>query len=156
MTLDANHHNVTRDDMVKVREGEHKGRQATVKHIHRNAVFLHSNDVRNDQGGMWVEKNRNINLLGGAGAARMQPGGPAGAFLAPRTPMLQSPGRGDIAAPSRPGQQAPPPGAFGGNMQRGQQVTQSCLPTKHACLEKLTLHVPRHQPVPVVPLPFHC
>ena len=65
------------DDLVRVTDGNHRGKTGKVLHLFRAFAFLHSNDVVQNSG-VFVIRARHCNLLGGQDRSRpCLAGGPA-------------------------------------------------------------------------------
>lgn len=82
VTFDSNNNQMTRDDVVRIKSGDHKGRQCTVKHVYRNWVFLYS-FLYNKHSGLMVARAKHVAAVGQVGAPK--------AFQADATPAYQSP-----------------------------------------------------------------
>jgi len=61
--MDKNRNNLSQNDIVKVVAGEYANTEATIKHIYRSYVFLHSK-MRINNSGVFVERARNVALSG--------------------------------------------------------------------------------------------
>lgn len=62
--LDANHQEIERDDIVRVRSGAHSGKQGTIKHIFHSHVFLYSPRHGEDTG-IFVAQAKSVAQVGG-------------------------------------------------------------------------------------------
>ena len=61
--LDSTRNSITKNDAVKVVDGENKGKKGTIIHIYKNIVFLY-NPEQATNNGIFVEKTRNLTILG--------------------------------------------------------------------------------------------
>jgi len=65
VSFDANHNQIGIGDVVKVKDGNYKERQGTIKHLYRYFAFLHSRDML-ENSGIFVIRTGNCFLLGGS------------------------------------------------------------------------------------------
>ena len=80
MDFQGNHVRV--GDSVNVIEGAHKNKSATIKHIHRAQLFLHS-QMRTENAGIFIARARSCSLLAGTRGKTVETGLRAGAGKRP-------------------------------------------------------------------------
>lgn len=74
--LDSNRNTLQLDTVVKVINGPYKGKRGVIKYIHKQTIFLWNRDFHQTNG-LFVEKNSNIQILGGEHIINpAMPGGP--------------------------------------------------------------------------------
>jgi len=61
--LDSASNQLSRDDVVVVHSGEHRGQQGTIKHIFRHFLFLFSRAIK-ENSGIFVASARQVTLVG--------------------------------------------------------------------------------------------
>jgi transcription elongation factor SPT5 len=84
VTFDSNSQQLMCDDVVRVIQGPHKGRQGTVKHVYRNFLYIYS-FLHSKHSGVMVVRSKHVNSVGSVGAraaVNQRPG---------MTPAMQSP-----------------------------------------------------------------
>uniref|UniRef100_A0A6G1S9P1 Transcription elongation factor SPT5 n=1 Tax=Aceria tosichella TaxID=561515 RepID=A0A6G1S9P1_9ACAR len=122
VALDKDNNPIQVKDQVTVIEGPFKGKSATVKHIYRSFVFLHSKTVM-ENGGMFVCKSRLLQVVGSTGNRgvttgfanpSMNPG-----FMSPR---IASPHHPSANKNVDPAGTMMAPGAFGGRDRNSQAL----------------------------------
>eukprot|EP00743_Colponemidia_sp_Colp-15_P002010 GILK01002184.1.p1 GENE.GILK01002184.1~~GILK01002184.1.p1 ORF type:complete len:703 (+),score=101.51 GILK01002184.1:3-2111(+) len=64
VALDSQNNTLAVEDMVRVTDGPHKGKQGTIKHLHRAFVFIHSPQFMSETGGHLVVRARHCLLMG--------------------------------------------------------------------------------------------
>lgn len=67
VTFDPKGNPMTRDDVVRITQGPHQGRQCTVKHVYRSWVYLYS-FTHNKNSGVLVTRNQHLSAVGRASA----------------------------------------------------------------------------------------
>ena len=65
VALDFSGNQVRVGDAINIIDGEHKGKAATIKHVHRSQLFLHS-QVKVDDGGIFTARAKSCSLLAGS------------------------------------------------------------------------------------------
>eukprot|EP00013_Stygamoeba_regulata_P001552 CAMPEP_0177634116 /NCGR_PEP_ID=MMETSP0447-20121125/3199_1 /TAXON_ID=0 /ORGANISM="Stygamoeba regulata, Strain BSH-02190019" /LENGTH=1069 /DNA_ID=CAMNT_0019135821 /DNA_START=2162 /DNA_END=5372 /DNA_ORIENTATION=+ len=97
VAFDKNQNPIAINDIVSVVDGKYKGKQATVKHIFKHILFLHSRDAI-ENSGIYVSRAQQCALLGGLSKHKAMKGFGAfpsvGAAGTPARGVLTSPGHG--------------------------------------------------------------
>ena len=105
MALDSDKNALQIKEMVKVIDGQYKGREAEIKHIFRKYLFLYNRKVM-ENGGMFVSQAKHCQLVGGGKNVLVSSIDSGGGWMSPRlsSPSHPSQSGGASSKGSTPGQ----------------------------------------------------